>query len=329
MALSLQQLREAFQKNQKSSSGGETPRRWKLFYPFFKIDFEQRAVFRFLPDNDETNPLAFLVENMTHRLVVNGKQRVVPCLKMYGKKCPCCEMSARYYNEKNETMGLKYYRKLEYIGQGLVNDSPIEWEDENGNKVKSSHDILAAGGQPVRLISIGPKIYKLIQNAFLSEDSELENAPYELLGGHDFRLRKTKQGEYADYSMSSFSTKPTDVDAEFIDSLVLMNLAEYREPEISVEEMESLLNADLTGSAYNADGETPSNSAGAAAASKPSQPAAESNDNPLGADAKPAKTSKPAAAEASAPAAEDANAKRAALLERIRNRQAGNAAAAE
>ena len=329
MALSLAQLREAFQKNQKS--GGDTPARWKMFYPFFKIDFEQRSVFRFLPDNDETNPLAFLVENMTHRLTVNGKQRVVPCLKMYGKKCPCCEMSSRYYNEKNETMGLKYYRKLEYIGQGLVMDSPIEWEDEKGTKVKSSHDILAAGGQPVRLIAIGPKIYKLIQNAFLSEDSELVNAPYELLGGHDFRLRKTKQGEYADYSMSSFSTRPTDVDAEFIDDLTLFNLADYREPEISAEEMESLLNADLTGTAYDKDAaSTPAGSAAMAkpAAEKPAPAKAstDAEDPPFEADSKPtASKATPAADDV----AEDPAAKRAALLAKIRNRQGANAAAAE
>jgi hypothetical protein len=313
MALSLAQLREAFQKNQTTSSGSGSPR-WKLFYPFFKIDIDQRAIFRFLPDNDETNPLAFLVENMTHRLTVNGKQRTVPCLKMYGKKCPCCDLSAKYYGEKNEQMGLKYWRKQEFIGQGLVNESPIEWEDENSNKVRSSVDIQKAGGNPVRLISIGPKIYKLIQNAFTSEDSELENAPYELFGGHDFRLRKSKQGEYADYSLSSFSTKPSDVDASLIESLTLFNLADYREPEISAEEMEALIQADATGSAYSRDGEAPKNSAPA----KSSAPAAKSAAEDSADDTPPfTETSKPAAAAAASTSDAD---RRAAIMETIRQR---------
>lgn len=312
MALSLAQLREAFQKNQTSSGGSGSPR-WKLFYPFFKIDIDQRAIFRFLPDNDETNPLAFLVENMTHRLTVNGKQRTAPCLKMYGKKCPCCDLSARYYGEKNEQMGLKYWRKQEFIGQGVVNESPIEWEDENGNKVRSSAEIQKAGGNPVRLISIGPKIYKLIQNAFTSEDSELTNAPYELFGGHDFRLRKSKQGEYADYSLSSFSTKPSDVDASLVETLTLFNLADYREPEISAEEMEALIQADATGSAYSRDGEAPKqNSAAPASAAKSSN-----DDVPFTPSSSEAE--KPAAPAASGGGASDAD-RRAAIMETIRQR---------
>ena len=48
-----------------------------------------------------------------------------------------------------------------------------------------------------------------MQAAFGSGD--LDNAPYELKGGYNFRFKKTKKGEYADYSTSSFSPKMSDI----------------------------------------------------------------------------------------------------------------------
>jgi hypothetical protein len=190
---------------------------------------DQTAIVRFLPDLDEDNPLGFLVEHHVHELNINGQRTTVPCAKMYGESCPICDLSRKYYDEKNEDLGKKYYRKLSYIGQVLVIESPIEHDAE----------------QLVKLIDFGPKIFKLIQAAFQSGDLEVE--PYSLIGGYNFRIKKTKSGQYADYGTSSFAPKQTNVDEDIINRLELMDLKEQRRKHIPRAELEAMLNADLTG----------------------------------------------------------------------------------
>jgi len=224
----LEALKNAF--NQKTSGDGD--QNWKLFYPFWKMPEDTVATVRFLPDLDEDNPLGFLVENMTHDLIVNGSRQRVACLSMYGEECPVCKLSRRYYNEeKDEVMGKRYLRKKGYIGQVIVIDSPIE-HDQN---------------QLVKLIEFGPKIFKQIQAAFQSGD--LENAPFELKGGYNFRIKKTKSGQYADYGTSSFSPKQSDISDEIIANLKLYDLKEFRAKYIDRATLEAMLIADQTGAA--------------------------------------------------------------------------------
>lgn len=226
MSSRLEQLKAAFAAKTTSSSNDDS---WKKFYPFWKMQENNQAVVRFLPDLDEDNPLGFLVENHVHELNINGQRTTVACGKMYGESCPICELSKKYYDEKNEELGKKYYRKLSYIGQIIVIESPIEHDAE----------------QIVKLIDFGPKIFKLIQSAFQSGDLEVE--PYSLIGGYNFRIKKTKSGQYADYGTSSFAPKQTNVDEDLIDRLELMDLKEQRRKQVPRAELEAMLNADLTG----------------------------------------------------------------------------------
>lgn len=206
---------------------------WRKFFPFWKADTGTISTVRFLPDADEDNPLGFLVENLVHELVVNGKKEKVACLKMYGEDCPICALSAKYYDEKNpehsQALGKKYYRKKSYIGQVLVIDSPVEHDAE----------------QLVKLIEFGPAIFKAIQAAFQSGD--LEEAPFELKGGYNFRIKKDKSGEYASYTTSSFAPKQTDVADDLIEAIELYDLKQFRSPKVSREQIEALLIADQTG----------------------------------------------------------------------------------
>lgn len=225
----LEALKAAFDK--KGSTGGDQT--WKLFYHFWKMPDDSTAVVRFLPDLDENNSLGFLVENLQHELVVNGQKKKVPCLQMYGESCPICDLSRKYYDEKNEDMGKKYYRKKNYIGQVIVIESPID------------HD----QSQLVKLIEFGPAIFKQIQAAFQSGD--LEEAPYEFKGGYNFRIKKTRSGQYASYTTSSFAPKQTDLDDEIIEALTLYNLSDYRGKKPDVAMVEALLVADQTGQQFN------------------------------------------------------------------------------
>ena len=292
----LAKLNAAFDKKGGSNSDGNA--NWKLFYPFWKMQENQTAVIRFLPDVDDQNPLMFLVENLTHKLTINGEEKTVPCLHMYGERCPICELSSRYYAEKNDTMGKKYYRKKEYIGQAIVVESPIDYDT----------------AKLVKLISFGPKIFQRIQAAFKSGD--LEAPPYEFKGGYNFRLNKTKSGQWADYSTSSFAPRATDVDDAVIAQLELYDLKDYRTPSMSVEALEAMLLADQTGVPVPAQSAAPTPTPVAQPAPAPAAPSASSTPAP--------------AAQPAAPAAQDnapaGDAPKVDILQQLRDRAAARKA---
>ncbi len=267
-------LKAAFDKKTGGGSGGDQS--WKLFFPFWKAPDDTTTVVRFLPDLDEDNSLGFLVENLQHELVINGQRKKVPCLAMHGEHCPICELSRKYYDEGNEEMGKKYYKKKSYIGQVIVVETPVE------------HD----QSQLVKLIEFGPAVFKQIQAAFQSGD--LEEAPYELKGGYNFRIKKTKSGQYASYSTSSFQPKQSDLDDDVVESLQLFNLADYRGKKIERPSVEAMLVADQTGQSYGDDGEDEGASAPAAKAARPA-PAPRAEKSDAAAPAAKSESSAPAA----------------------------------
>lgn len=242
---SLADLAAAF--SSKANEGGSSPT-WKLFFNFWKAPVDSVSTVRFLPDANQDNPMGFLVENLVHELTINGKREKVPCLKMYGESCPVCELSAQYYDEKNpmhsEELGKKFYRKKSYIGQVLVIDTPVE------------HD----GDQLVKLIEFGPQVFKQIQAAFQSGD--LEEAPYELKGGYNFRFRKTLTGAGQNsYTTSNFAPKQTDVADDTLNAITLYDLSQYRTPKMDRAALEAMLVAAQTGESYTAESDAPAKTA--------------------------------------------------------------------
>jgi hypothetical protein len=236
MALSAEQLKAAFAKRASSGSGSsENAGFWEKFYPFYKMGFGDIAHYRFLPDLDEENPMGFVVENKYHELMINGKKKKLACLEMHGESCPACQLSRDYYDAGDEKMGKMFWRKLEYIGQGLVNSSPFEYP-------------VKPGENPVRLISIGPKLFKKIETAIIS--GEFDIPFYDLVQGCDFKIMKTQQGEWADYSNSEFARKITAVSDAQLQFMQLYNLKDYRYAKIEREQMDVQIQAFLTGKTY-------------------------------------------------------------------------------
>jgi hypothetical protein len=229
----LESLKAAFEKK---TTGGGGDQSWKLFYPFWKMPDDTQAVVRFLPDLDKDNPLQFLVEKLEHELVINGQKKRVPCLTMWDEECPICALSRQYYDAKDEIMGKKYYRKKSYIGQVIVIESPIE------------HD----QAQLVKLIEFGPVIFKAIQAGFTSGD--LEEVPFDFKDGYNFRIKKTKSGQYASYTTSSFAPKQTSLDDDVIEQLNLFNLSDFRGKKPDLATVEAMLVADQTGAAFRDEG---------------------------------------------------------------------------
>jgi hypothetical protein len=185
----LEQLRQNFAKPQ----GGGNQSNSNKYYKFWNIPVDSTAIFRFLPDADELNPFGFLVENKVHELKVNGERKHVACLSMYGEPCPICNHSSDLYAKGRAAKeagdlaaearwnaeGKQFYRRLSYIGQGLVVESPIEVDKE----------------PLIKLIDFGPQVHKLIQAAFQSGDFETE--PFDFFEGYNTPLHHLRQKQQA------------------------------------------------------------------------------------------------------------------------------------
>jgi hypothetical protein len=230
MALTSEQLKAAFAK--RTSGTTENDGYWNKFFPFYKMGFNEVSHFRFLPDLDEENPWGFVVENKYHELLINGKKKKLACLDMHGEECPCCQLSRDYYDAGDEKMGKAFWRKIEYISQGLVNSTPFEYPIKQGEN-------------PVRLVSIGTKLFKKIEAAIVSGDFEVPF--YDLMQGADFKIMKTQQGEYADYSNSEFARKTTAVSDAQLEHMQLYNLKDYRYAKVERDQMDIQIQAFLTG----------------------------------------------------------------------------------
>lgn len=199
------------------------------------MELDQTAKFRFLPDKDEENPLGFIVPNQYHELLINGKKKKLACLKMYGESCPCCEQSSKYYNEGDEKMGKAFWRKIDYIAQGIVVSSPFDYP------IKPEEN-------PIRLISIATKLYKTIEAKIVKGD--MDEMPTDPVNGYDFSINKTKQGDYADYTTSDFARKSTPISDEMLARIDLYDLKNFRYGKIERDQMETMIEAFLTGKSY-------------------------------------------------------------------------------
>jgi len=290
----------------KRNNSNENSGFWDKFYPFYKMDYDEVAIYRFLPDLDDENPFGFVVENKYHELQINGKKKRIACAQMYGEQCACCENSQKYYNELgDQEMGKRFWRKIDYVAQGVIVSTPFDYP-------------IKADENPVRMISLGPKLFKKVETAMLSADFDLP--PYDPEEGFDFRIMKTHQGEYADYSNSEFARKSTPINPDILSRIQLYNLKDFRYGKIEREQMETMIEAFLTGRNYEDD--------------KPAEekPAQQSTGDPT-LDAKLAEPKAGAPAADVIAAAKEAPAKEAApaaagssraqeILARLKNRQA-------
>lgn len=170
-------------------------------FPFWNIPDNSTATIRFLPDGDDSNGY-FWVERAVIKLPFPGTKGgdaekpvfvQVPSMKMYGKTCPITEEIKPWWkgSEDDQKLAREYYRKLSYLYQGFVVNSPLKEETTPEN--------------PIRRLIINKSIHDKIKAGLM--DPDIEDMPTDYANGRDFRLTKTKQGQYANYDSSSFSMK--------------------------------------------------------------------------------------------------------------------------
>ena len=247
---SLDSIKDAF-KTPERTNEGNLPNN---YFPFWNMKEGEQAVVRFLPDANEDNPTGFLVEKTMHNLTINGEKKNVPCLSMYGESCPICAVSQQYYKAEDRDNGKKYWKKKQHLAQCIVIEDPLPADDTG-----ETHE------GKVRNIALGYQIYNIIKAAF--EDGELDEVPFAYEGGTDFIIKKTKQGDYASYTIGTkFARRATDLDEDVVANLQLLDLSTLLPKHPGVEKVDSMLEAALTGGDYEDSG---SSSAPASKAATP------------------------------------------------------------
>lgn len=241
-----QRLQAAESKQDNQSSGDNA------IYPHWKMDEGSSSSLRFLPDGDENNPY-FWVERQMIRLPFNGIKGQpdtkpvyvqVPCVEMWGDSCPILAEVRTFFKDPSfEELGKKYWKKRSYVFQGFVRENAIANETPPDN--------------PIRRFIIAPQIFKIVKSALM--DPELEELPTDYENGLDFRINKTTNGQYADYSTSKWARKETPLtkdELEAINTYGLFNLSDFlpnRPSEEGLRVMKQMFEASVDGEAYDPD----------------------------------------------------------------------------
>lgn len=206
--------------NKTQSSGGDN-----ASYAFWNIDVGATATIRFLPDKDPANTF-FWTKREVIKMPFDGVEGgdyptnkpvtvTVPCVEMWGDSCPILTATRPWWKDPaKEATARTYWKKKSFIFQGFVVSSPFEEQNLPEN--------------PIRRFVINPSIFEIIEKSLM--DPEMEDMPTDYIGGVDFRIRKTKKGDYSNYSTSEWSRKTrslSDEEQAAIQTHGLFNLADY------------------------------------------------------------------------------------------------------
>jgi hypothetical protein len=164
-------------------------------------------------------------------------------MEMYGEDeiCPILTEARKFYKSGNDEMGQKYWKKRTYLYQGFVRST--DYVEEN------------APENPIRRFLINPSIYKIIYQYIMDDDNEDSPTDYE--NGCDFRINKTSNGKYDDYTTSNFARKNsalTDAELEAIEKYGLFNLSDFlpKKPDSdTLKAIQEMFEASLDGEPYD------------------------------------------------------------------------------
>ncbi len=241
-------LLEKENKFGNSQGGGSS----NEIYAFWNIPEGSTATLRFLPDGDDKNTF-FWAERLIIRLPFAGiigqpdaKNVVVqvPCMDMWDRPCPILsEVRPWFKDPELEALGRKYWKKRSYIFQGFVINDPMNEKEVPEN--------------PIRRFVINSGVFNIIKSSLM--DPEMEEMPTDYQAGRDFKLAKTKKGQYADYSTSSWSMRAralSDEELAAIEEFGLFNLKDYLPKEPSDKEIgiiKEMFEASVNGENYDPD----------------------------------------------------------------------------
>lgn len=193
------------QESQKTNKGaGKFD---NAMYPHWNTPENATSVIRLLADADETNDFFWRERqmiNISFSGIKGGDESKpvtvkVPCIEMWeGQKCPIHQEIRPWFKDPSmEDMARKYWKKKSYLYQGLVVDSAFKEEEVPAN--------------PVRRMVISTQIHNIIVAALMDPEFG-DHLPTDFDMGVDFRVSKTKKGQYADYTTSNWARKERSLD---------------------------------------------------------------------------------------------------------------------
>jgi len=240
-------LQAASQKSTSGAAGGDN-----AIFPFWdkKIPDGSTTTVRFLDDGDKTNDY-FWIEKAMIKLPfagvkgdTNSKPVIVPvpCMEMWNQPCPILAEVRPWYKDKSlEEMAGKYWKKRSYLLQGFVTETKLQEETVPEN--------------PIRRFMVNSQIFNLIKNGVL--DPEIEVIPTDTVRGLDFKITKTAQGKYADYSTSMYARREralSEAELAAIDQYGLFKLSDFlpKKPgEVELKVMMEMFEASVDGEAFD------------------------------------------------------------------------------
>jgi hypothetical protein len=248
MGLSLSTIRQRLKEmeNRKTSTSSQD----NQIFPHWNIPENTTATLRFLPDANESNEF-FWVERQqiklpfsgiegnpdSHKVIVN-----VPCIEMYGETCPVhAELREWYKDESLKQLANSYWKKRSYLFQGFVRSSQLQEQNIPEN--------------PIRRFLISPQLLPIIKEGI--KDPEVLEIPTHYQRGLDFIIKKSKKGEYADYSTSNWSRRESalsELELEAIEKHGLFDLASFLPKKPTPEEVEviyAMFSASVEGQQYS------------------------------------------------------------------------------
>lgn len=223
-------------------------------FPFWNAPENTSSTLRFLPDGDTEN-VFFWAERQVIRLPFTGvvgsptsthSNTVyvqVPCVDMFGETCPIIAETRPWWKDPSTVdVARTYWKKKSWLFQGFVVTSPVdEGEDKPVN--------------PIRRFILNKTLFENISASLANP--EFEDNPTDYEGGRDFKVMKTRQGDYANYSTSSWSFKTRSLNENeriAIEQHGLYNLSDFRGRKPDANEMEAIkamFQASLAGEPYD------------------------------------------------------------------------------
>lgn len=240
---------EALENNTKTTSSNSGT---SLAYPFWNIGENETVQIRFLPDADGDNTFFWKelqMINLEFPGVKGGDENKpvylkVPCVEMWGETCPVhAELRPMFKDPSLEEVARKYWKKRSYVFQGFVIDNPI------------TEDVDNAPENPIRRFNLGRQLFNIVKNALM--DPDMENLPTDYVNGLNFRITRTKKGQYNDYNASSWSRKETSLTKEQLEAIEeygLFDLNDWMPKKPTAEQLNAIFEmfeASLEGELYD------------------------------------------------------------------------------
>jgi len=239
---------------QEQRKSGKNYTKDNAIYPHWNTPENETSIVRFLPDEDPNNDF-FWVERQMINLSFSGIKGgdeskpitiKVPCIEMFGnQKCPIHEEIRPWFKDPSmEDMARKYWKKRSYLYQGLVVNSAFTEEETPEN--------------PIRRFVMSTQIHGIIKNALMDPDFG-DDMPTDYDKGVDFRITKTKKGQYADYTTSSWARRERSLDQEEREAIAehgLFKLSDFLPKQPTTDELEiifQMFEASIDGELYDPD----------------------------------------------------------------------------